>query len=1184
MSSRKSNVLLKAVSAQNVARAGQGKTPDMYCHTLEDFYEETKQHRRKLRRQTDKPTEILKDFVTNLKNARLTNGEASASAVTSSNKTILTPREVDACALTLRAMKHAIRKSQVAYGTGEKKEEELSNVKPEWSDMKVSETATEGSEQNLPIMKHAYPLSVSKNYVSALTCAEAMNVVDRGISLKGLRTIFNEYSKNEVRFEIFQKRVQEIGECIRCPGENLTHMLVKPETRVTECYIEFLYGVFLRKVEDAETAEKVDFIKKELVETLGTVNVFVSHTWQYQFQTLVEAVEQWEKNWEEVNGTKHETFYYFVDYFAVNQHDQKSDLDQLHEVVQKSKVTCLVLTPWEKPIPLLRCWCIYEIAKTELYPSTRLDVAFPPWEVKRFKKNFFDKDKVRMISRILESVDSEKADASYKPDKLKITKEISKLGGFQKVNELCIQNLRKWLIEQACEFADSEARGDYTKKCSNEKTFQRAFWVLKNVATFVRHQGKFEMSVKYLDDARKLMEEYYSVDAVGIDEKKEDVSKKPTKFEWSYSRITAGIEMKIIDKKKRIKQKDNYLKLLNSLANALTDDKQYGKAENIYWKTLQWRKELLTEDSKDTKITQFNLGESLAKQGKNVAAEEFQSKSYYSWPQDRDNKNVKDIKMTQFNLGVCLTKQGKNDAAEEILTTSYNSWPAKCKYRYWALFNLADIKSKTDRGAEAGKDFSNACKRLRTTCSVEERDRFLSLANVLWSKHLLRYANNCTDEEARKHLLRLADNCTDEEARKHLLRYAENCTGEEARTKILEAALEKAKFAYNNFRINTDIMHPDTRLAARAKRRLELKLNPGLKGKENHLRYELIQNAYERNWIKPLQGKDEGIGKNKIRVMQWNILADKLAYPDFKKGGFGCSFDLLDWTSCRKDKVCAEIIKYDPDILIVVELDHYEDIRLVLQEDFEYENIWKKKNKNFYTDGTGIFWKKNRFQFGKIYMEPLMNSKSTAEADQIFVAVELHPQVDAGEDFAPFVVCGAHLKSTKKSKGEVMRENQCKQIIAILKKEFPKFPVILAADLNAEAQCKDYKALAYPFLIDCGMISSYQSVLGKEPEFTSWKFRIDEDNSLSNNKDTGNVKEWKYTIDFIFHTKELNSVAVLGMPEKKEIDKAYGQSRYDKENDVEFARRRCLLPNERCPSDHLPILSEILLPPSTGWK
>jgi len=104
-------------------------------------------------------------------------------------------------------------------------------------------------------------------------------------------------------------------------------------------------------------------------------------------------------------------------------------------------------------------------------------------------------------------------------------------------------------------------------------------------------------------------------------------------------------------------------------------------------------------------------------------------------------------------------------------------------------------------------------------------------------------------------------------------------------------------------------------------------------------------------------------------------------------------------------------------------------------------------------------------------------------------------------------------------------------------------------------------------------------VRGKEPAFTSWKFRIDE-GLRGGNK----VKEWKYTIDFIFHSPNLKSTAVLEMPEEKEIDLPLPNNFRHRDDDTEFdkarrkARGRCLLPNKQCPSDHLPLVAEILLP------
>merc|ERR1719233_1698384 len=133
-----------------------------------------------------------------------------------------------------------------------------------------------------------------------------------------------------------------------------------------------------------------------------------------------------------------------------------------------------------------------------------------------------------------------------------IKNDINKnLGGFQKVNELCIRTLRKWLIDQACEFADEEARGDYYKESNDRVAIEKAYWVLKNVGTFLRHQGKFEKSIKYLKDAIMMMEDLYAGDF------KENQDEKIESMEWfeqSYHKICIGLEQKFEHEKDRNKQ------------------------------------------------------------------------------------------------------------------------------------------------------------------------------------------------------------------------------------------------------------------------------------------------------------------------------------------------------------------------------------------------------------------------------------------------------------------------------------------------------------------------------------------------------------------------------------------------------------------------------------------------------
>merc|ERR1719419_648314 len=240
--------------------------------------------------------------------------------------------------------------------------------------------------------------------------------------------------------------------------------------------------------------------------------------------------------------------------------------------------------------------------------------------------------------------------------------------------------------------------------------------------------------------------------------------------------------------------------------------------------------------------------------------------------------------------------------------------------------------------------------------------------------------------------------------------------------------------------------HPETRLAARTQRRIENLLDPGRLGLQIAASISLQQNTFHRDWYpRPKAQVNE---KNTVRVMHWNILADKLAYPDFKKGGFGCDLAVLNWNQ-RKEKIYAEILKHNPDILITVELDHYEDLSYVLEEDYGYKSVWEKKNRMFYSDGTGIFWKDNRFNVEKVVKTPLRKSLGDEQfVDQVLVAVKLCPN-SSMNDFTPFVVAGIHLKSTNKAKGEKVRLDQCKQVLEILDSEFKDVPIVLGADLNA---------------------------------------------------------------------------------------------------------------------------------------
>merc|ERR1712176_1448827 len=114
----------------------------------------------------------------------------------------------------------------------------------------------------------------------------------------------------------------------------------------------------------------------------------------------------------------------------------------------------------------------------------------------------------------------------------------------------------------------------------------------------------------------------------------------------------------------------------------------------------------------------------------------------------------------------------------------------------------------------------------------------------------------------------------------------------------------------------------------------------------------------------------------------------------------------------------AEILLHRPDVLVLAELDKRYEIGMQLDIHANYESVWKKKKKDFYEDGSAVFYNTDRLKKVK---ELLCFIETDGKVnDQVIVAVELaradfNPQYP-NDDFDSFVVAGIPLKSTKGAK------------------------------------------------------------------------------------------------------------------------------------------------------------------------
>lgn len=314
------------------------------------------------------------------------------------------------------------------------------------------------------------------------------------------------------------------------------------------------------------------------------------------------------------------------------------------------------------------------------------------------------------------------------------------------------------------------------------------------------------------------------------------------------------------------------------------------------------------------------------------------------------------------------------------------------------------------------------------------------------------------------------------------------------------------------------------------------------------------------------------------------FLCIALAHDTFIK----CPKSALKWSD-RGPLLLQEMLRANPDIMCLEEVDHYQDFFRPELSRHGYESTFFPKRyspcllfpNNSGPDGCALFYRSARFELVK-KKDLILKNTEGGESNQIAVLGEFRMrrreerQPDEQEKdketkaqkhldneekknnvkdqelplSSSIFVCVTHLKA--KSEAKELRAAQGKHLI----EEVTSFsqagsPIIVAGDFNATPAEEVYSYFssqdAHPGL---KMESSYRGAHygGNEPEFTSWKFR--EENEL------------KYTIDYIWYCPEnLHVERLWDLPISKEVCEAG-------------------LPCKLYPSDHVALCTEFtILPP-----
>merc|ERR1712098_338888 len=230
----------------------------------------------------------------------------------------------------------------------------------------------------------------------------------------------------------------------------------------------------------------------------------------------------------------------------------------------------------------------------------------------------------------------------------------------------------------------------------------------------------------------------------------------------------------------------------------------------------------------------------------------------------------------------------------------------------------------------------------------------------------------------------------------------------------------------------------------------------------------------------------------------------------------------------RFKRVLSIILKENPDVITLQELDHYHDFMKPELEKLGYEGDFKNKPSSpaekwngGIRDGVSIFWNTQRLeQLGTSRKFNLANHEAKPSG-QVAMYVLLRNKATA----EVFAVVTSHMKSGTKPKDVAMKNSQSTfmgQMINTL-----GVPVIFACDFNANPSREAYQTFhqAAP-----NMKSAYAEVLGVEPKFTTAKWR------------KGGVQKEKCkkileTIDFIFYSgDDWKCSGVLKIPTEGKLE------------------------------------------------
>lgn len=506
-----------------------------------------------------------------------------------------------------------------------------------------------------------------------------------GVSMKLLRTLY--------------QYIKSIDPDDQMTTTDVSEQVIKPWTAAHRCS---LVELFLSNHSNSPHP----ILQLNASESVSpTPTVFVSHAWKYKFSELISAISSFDRTHSrditlindyelldpsEINKTGGFDFnrsalttaigptenYYWID-VCVNNQWEAPQLpyewwsSTFLSAIGKIGNTCLVLSPWDDPIPLKRAWCLWEIVCTKTTHAL-FTIQFSPIERMKFQKilrvNF------EYIMKAISGIDLESSEAWNPLDKEMIFDVVRHLeGGFQSVNMIIFDVLREWLCESGRDAIDYSENIYSTE--SNYDKIKDNLYLMNNVGQLLKEQGKYEEA-----------EHLYRLALSGynrIDWKRHDKERRE-KFE------AKGMSPIQIQKALSIRYKDNdgeglladcsddspvdgyeieqdrHLSTTNNLAILLNITGRRSEAEMLFKEILQQYIRRYGDEDKDTLAIKNNLANIYNDKGERNLASAMYEEVLAGYLKILGKENPETLSC-MHNLATVWNDQGKAKEAEELM-------------------------------------------------------------------------------------------------------------------------------------------------------------------------------------------------------------------------------------------------------------------------------------------------------------------------------------------------------------------------------------------------------------------------------------------------------------------------------------------------------------------------------------